>query len=235
MKPTIVFGDIHGLTVWKEIAEQNPDCRYIFLGDYLDPLEKTDRDTLINNMKEIIRFKKNNFDSVALLLGNHDLHYFTDDICPSAGFDFDVLEIASILFAENFNCFQYAYQIGKYVFTHAGISQKWFLYDFKGTLNQNIAKQLNNPTDAQIKALCRVSEHFGGKKGESGGIFFAHRQDLYEPLHGFTQIVGHHRTDEISEYKSEYGNIIFCDALWNEQYLKIVDSELFVEKYNIKI
>jgi hypothetical protein len=171
MKPTIVLGDIHSLPVWKEIAEHNPDYRYIFLGDYLDPPEKIDRDTLINNLREIIRFKKDNFDNATLLLGNHDLHYFTDDICPSAGFDFGVLEIASILFSENFRCFQYALQVEKFIFTHAGISQKWFLDDFKGTLDRNIAEQLNHPTDAQIKALCKVSEHFGGGNGEAGGIF----------------------------------------------------------------
>jgi hypothetical protein len=228
MKPVIVFGDIHGLSIWNEVAAHNPDCRYIFTGDYLDPVTKTGIDPLINNLREIIKFKKDNPDNVTLLLGNHDLHYFTDDICPSRGFDFDILEIASILFTENFDCFQYAFQVGKYIFTHAGISQKWFMDDFKGSPDRNIAEQLNHPADAQIKALCQVSEYFGGKRDEIGGIFFAHRQDLYEPLHNFTQIVGHHRMDEISEYKSVYGNIVFCDALWKGQYLKIVDNEFFV-------
>jgi hypothetical protein len=34
---TIVFGDIHGSTYWKKVVDENPDCRFIFLGDYLDP------------------------------------------------------------------------------------------------------------------------------------------------------------------------------------------------------
>jgi hypothetical protein len=41
-----------------------------------------------------------------------------------------------------------------------------------------------------------------------GGIFWAHIKDLYEPLHGFIQIVGHTGMDEISEYQSEYGNVL---------------------------
>ena len=62
-------------------------------------------------MNPIIVFgdiQKDNFDNVTLLLGNHDLHCFTDDICQSTRFDFDIWEIASVLYTDNFNCFQYS-------------------------------------------------------------------------------------------------------------------------------
>jgi hypothetical protein len=42
-----------------------------------------------------------------------------------------------------------------------------------------------------------------------------------QQLHGFIQIVGHTEMEEISEYQCKNGNVIFCDALWNEKYLKI--------------
>jgi hypothetical protein len=29
-KPTVVPGGVHGLTYWKEVVVENPDCRYIF-------------------------------------------------------------------------------------------------------------------------------------------------------------------------------------------------------------
>jgi hypothetical protein len=140
---------------------------------------------------------------------------------PYLRFDLGIYECANELFVNHFHLFQYAYQENNYICTHAGISNEWFVKDFQGDITQNIAEQLNNPTDEQVQALCQISELFGGKKGTIGGIFFAHVQDLYEPLHGFTQIVGHNRMDEISEYQCEYGNVIFCDALWNEKYLKI--------------
>ena len=38
MISTIVIGDVHGSTYWKEAVNENPGCRYIFLGDYIDPL-----------------------------------------------------------------------------------------------------------------------------------------------------------------------------------------------------
>ena len=74
-RPTIVLGDIHGSTYWKTVVEENPACRYIFLGDYLDPYEKIPRNQLINNLKKIIQLKKERNDDVILLLGNHDMHY----------------------------------------------------------------------------------------------------------------------------------------------------------------
>jgi glutamate racemase len=42
MRPTIAIGDVHGLTYWKGIVDSNPNCLYVFLGDYLDPYEDID-------------------------------------------------------------------------------------------------------------------------------------------------------------------------------------------------
>jgi len=57
-RPTIVLGDIHGSTYWQEILDENPDCRYIFLGDYLDPYEDIPHQQLLSNLKRIIKLKK---------------------------------------------------------------------------------------------------------------------------------------------------------------------------------
>jgi hypothetical protein len=221
MKSTVIIGDVHGSTFWKTAMDENPDCQTVFLGDYLDPFSDMDSNLLLDNLKEIIKLKESNPEKVILLLGNHDMHYITSDMDPCMRFDLEIYERANELFINNFHLFQYAYQEENCIFTHAGISYKWFVNDFQGDINQNIDNQLNNPTDEQAKALCQISEFFGGSEGTIGGIFFAHRQDLYEPLHGYTQIVGHHRMDDISEYQCEHGNIIFCDALWNRKYLRI--------------
>jgi hypothetical protein len=221
MTPTIVFGDIHGSTYWKEVVKENPDCRYIFLGDYLDPYEDIVPQNLIENLEEIIQLKKEHPDKVILLLGNHDLHYFSTDIPQSSRFDFRIAKKVSVLFLENIGLFQYAFQEENYIFTHAGISQKWFIKDFKGDVNRNIAEQLNNPLPKQIPALCRCGEYRGGWPGANGGIFWADIHELSKPLQDFTQIVGHNRVKDIQEHTNEGGRIIFCDCLWNGKYLKI--------------
>jgi hypothetical protein len=221
MRPTVVIGDVHGLTYWKEVVVRNPNCRYVFLGDYLDPYEDIDGNALIDNLKEIIQLKKDHPDDVILLLGNHDLHYFSADIYPSSRFAYEIAKDASKLFLANVRLFQYAYQEESCVFTHAGIAHQWFVNDFKGDLKSNIADQLNNPSPEQIDALCRCGFYRGGAIYDIGGIFWADKKELDKPLKGYTQIVGHNRVEEITDHTNDGGRIIFCDCLFNGHYLRI--------------
>jgi predicted MPP superfamily phosphohydrolase len=92
MPPTLILVDVHSSPFWKTAVAQNPGCRCIFLGDYLDPYETVTQDKLLQNLQEIIQFKKDNPDNVILLLGNHDLHYFTADRELSSRFDFLIAE-----------------------------------------------------------------------------------------------------------------------------------------------
>ena len=222
-RPTIVFGDIHGSTYWKKVVNENPDCRYIFLGDYLDPYENIDGKQLINNLEEIIQLKKDRHDDVVLLLGNHDLHYFCHDVnWKCTRFDGWVKRMASPLFMENRHLFVYAFQEDKRIFTHAGISQQWFLNDFKGDAHQNIACQLNNPLPKQKPALYRCGDVRGGDRFAKGGIFWADISELDDPLQGYTQFAGHNRVADILEHSSNDGKITFCDCLFNEKYLRLI-------------
>ena len=216
MPATIVFGDIHGSTFWKKVVSENPDYRFVFLGDYLDPYVYIVPEQLMNNLKEIIQLKKDRPDDVILLLGNHDLHYFCSDMVPSSRFDFTLAEEASVLFRENIHLFTYAYQVDNCIFTHAGISEEWFLYDFKGDASKNIAEQLNNPLPEQDASLCRCGKARGGERGAVGGIFWADVSELYEPLQGYTQVVGHNRVNDVCEHTNNGGRVIFCDCSFQE-------------------
>ena len=222
MIPTIAIGDIHGSTYWKEVVNESPGCRYVFLGDYLDPYEYISSKKMIDNLKEIIHLKNEQPDNVILLLGNHDMHYITADIIQSTRFDFFIAERVSMLFRSNIQLFMYAFQEDNCIFTHAGISEKWFFDDFKGEIDKNIAEQLNNPHPEQIPALYRLGAFRGGNKNAVGGIFWADICELKVPLQGFTQIVGHNRVKNIHERThNNGGRIIFCDCLWKKHYLKI--------------
>jgi hypothetical protein len=221
MTPTIIIGDVHGLTYWKEVVKNNPACRYVFLGDYLDPYEEIENTVLVNNLKEIIRFKQEHDEDTILLLGNHDLHYFTDKIEQSTRFEFDIRDEVAKLFRDNISLFQFAYQEENCVFTHAGISQQWFIHDFKGNINKNIADQLNSPLPEQEKAIYQCGWMRGGMPNANGGIFWADIHELDKPLQGYTQIVGHNRVSDITDWAKNGVRIIFCDCLFNGHYLKI--------------
>lgn len=222
MKPIVAIGDVHGLDVWREIAEVHAGCRIVFLGDYLDPYEYIPSRGLLDNLQAIIGLKKKRPAEVVLLLGNHDLHYFSSDVPICSRFDFAIGKAASRLFLENSRLFQYAYQEGNRVFTHAGISHEWFTADFRGDAALPIAWQLNHPSDAQVPALCRVGQLRGGRRGALGGIFWADVAELAEPLPGFTQVVGHNRVPEVTERTGKLGGkIVFCDCLREGKYLYI--------------
>ena len=222
--PTIVLGDIHGSTYWKTVVEENPSFRYIFLGDYLDPYEKFTRNQLINNLKEIIQLKIDRNDDVILLLGNHDLHYIRWDIDPCCRYDEAIAKDAYYLFLENKHLFAYAFQEGNRIFTHAGISEKWFFEDFGGDAEKNIAEQLNHPHPDQLPALYRCGWYRGGDVNAVGGILWAdivELTDLNVPLQGYVQFVGHNRVDKVRKCNRKEGIIFFCDCLYNKEYLKL--------------
>ena len=191
------------------------------MGDYIDPYREISNKDLINNLKEIIQFKKEQPDNVVLLLGNHDMHYLDDDFEICCRFDEEIEDEVSMLFLRNIHLFVFAFQEGNHIYTHAGISQKWFLEDFKGDINKNIAEQLNNARIDQLPALYRCGWFRGGDINAVGGIFWADINELTDPLPHYMQIVGHSRVDDIHEYENNNGMIIFCDCLYNNKYLKL--------------
>jgi hypothetical protein len=198
----------------------------VFLGDYLDPHDDTADDLLIDNLKDIIQFKREHSDDVVLLLGNHDIHYFVREANRCTRYDMFIAGKIRQLFVENRPLFQYACQDEKIIYTHAGISHKWFVDDFKGDLNRNIAEQLNNPTDDQLTALYRCGAGRGGERGTIGGIFWADYTELEPPLQGYTQIVGHNKVEEIQEIPVDDASVWFCDCLWKGEYLTIDGGQL---------
>jgi len=223
---TIVFGDIHGLDFWKKSVEQNPDADFIFLGDYLDPYSDIPNKVLVDNLREIIKLKKLRPDNVVLLFANHDLHYITDEIANAGRYNYEIAHVVAKLFEDNKNIFQYAYQKGKTIFTHAGITNAWFREDFKGDPNKNIAEQLNNPTPKQLKALYQCGRGRGGSHKNSG-IFWADICELAEdPLENYWQIVGHSQVEEITVFRNkEKGTkVIFCDSMSIEEKSYVVKS-----------
>ncbi len=124
MTKNIYIGDTHGLTVWKQIVEDNPDFdNIVFIGDYLDSFDVSGEDQL-KNLLDIIEFKKSNMDKVHLLIGNHDIHYWPNvDDMKTSGFQPSMKTIFTETFLQNKNLFQMCVLIGKNLCTHAGVSE----------------------------------------------------------------------------------------------------------------
>jgi len=103
MKDFIAIGDVHGLTRWKVIVNDHPDCHIVFLGDYLDPYEESSNEDIIRNLLDIIQLKQQRPDDVMLLLGNHDLHYFVEEMELSSRFNMEIAADVSEIFRSNYH------------------------------------------------------------------------------------------------------------------------------------
>lgn len=57
-----------------KISPDSNETTIVFLGDYLNPYGSYDYDDILNNLADIIDYKRNNMERVILLLGNNDLH-----------------------------------------------------------------------------------------------------------------------------------------------------------------
>lgn len=156
MKKTVVIGDIHGRSTWKLIVNIEKPDRVIFIGDYFDSYDISGLDQ-IHNFKEIIEYKETSFSKegtldehktdVIMLIGNHDHHYFPE-VGPTgtSGYQHGIAPNIIQVIDENRNHLQMAYQMGEYLFTHAGVSSKFMdnvFNDEFGWKPENIATDLN--------------------------------------------------------------------------------------------
>jgi hypothetical protein len=119
----VFIGDIHGRDTWKAITTVEPDAdHFVFIGDYFDSLDISPV-LQLQNIKEIIEFKKANLDRVTLLIGNHDHHYLVKE--RYSGYNTILQWDANWLLTDNKNLFQIAYQFDNVICSHAGLSPIW--------------------------------------------------------------------------------------------------------------
>lgn len=222
MKKTIAIGDIHGRKNWKKIVDEHPDDRIVFLGDYCDPYDQISNFDVLNNLLDIINLKHKRKDDIILLLGNHDMHYIYEGFPVGTRYNHGIAELLKALFEDERKLFQFAYQEGNTLYTHAGVSNLWWNKYFEGKTGEDapsIAEQLNKPTAEQLKSMFLVGRSRGGCS-ERGGIFWADLNETSnDPLTGVHQVVGHSQTERIQTVnKSGDTSITYCDCLRNGEY-----------------
>ncbi len=213
------IGDDHSRGLWKKFIKDESVDHWVLMGDLVDndPGFTAEDDFMIENLQDAIEFKRNNIDKVTLLIGNHSNSYIhMGDISKLCSrYRSSIAMELHDLYTFNKDCFQNAWQYKNVVATHAGIQHNWFINEFRGNLNENIAYQLNNPKNKkQYESLFDISYSRGGNKNV-GGIFWCNRNELLKPLKGFTQVVGHNRVKEITHFEKKNYNsdVYFVDCL----------------------
>ena len=210
----LVIPDIHGRRFWKAPCEniENYD-KVIFLGDYLDPYDFENISVMdaIENFQEIIEFKKNNADKVILLLGNHDMPYFSSDYYSFSRWhcrhsENHHREIVS-LFDGNKDLFKIAHVEDDIIFTHAGIESGWLenVVECKDEDINKICDRINSLLESKdtLRQLYSISSRRGGYNEYPSCIWADVHDMMWDiksledpdttvmPIHNMKQVFGH--------------------------------------------
>ena len=244
---TLIIGDIHGRTNWKQMVEAHPGAEHIiFIGDYFDSFDISGVEQLYN-FNEIIRFKEESDKNVVMIIGNHDHHYLSvgetySGYQPRMQWDFnDALK-------KNMHHLQIAYQQGEYVFSHAGISPVWmddiFYTQLKMTWSkETMIDQLNEVYKARPN-LFNFSHKGWDPSGDSvdQGPLWIRPRSLMRSNKGdgglkkhCMQVVGHTQVEDIFKSfdtveKSMGGRYYLVDAGPHGGYAIIEDGKIIPKK-----
>lgn len=139
----VVVGDLHGCNLWRDIINKEVDAdKVIMIGDYLDSFDISGVEQL-HNLKEIIEYKENNMDKVILLIGNHDMHYFSFiGYTGTSGYQNGMKYLYGQILDGNIDLFQMAHKEGNILFSHAGIGHTWLTDN--GWAKEDIVEYVND-------------------------------------------------------------------------------------------
>ena len=235
----LTFGDTHGRGVWEDVIEkegiENLDL-IVFLGDYFTSREGIPVEVQEANFRRIVEFKNAHPDKVVLLRGNHDMEackYYWAECHPSHRSNW-VTENKD-WFLENT---QWILQIDDVVFSHAGITQRWYADMRKKYPDITCFEDINNREPSEMFGFrsSKFSDYYGDS--ETQPCTWIRPGSLCE--YGFPEIryvVGHSTMVSITEYRQalieQYDladfakcEIWVCDTLPRE-YL-IIDKGEFI-------
>ena len=226
-----IIGDLHGKNCYKKLLKDKIESfdKIVFMGDYSDDswITFTDKE-IVDNLKEVIEFKKKYQNKVELLIGNHDFQYIVGYPTASRYRETYAKEMHQI-FGENEKLFKMIFIAKDYIFTHAGITNGWINYIKKKyhiekiSIN-NIEEEINKVYAAD-KEDCNIVSFRRGGWNNFAGPLWADTEDLLEDAWlGYNQVVGHNRVKPRSVIKKENYNIFLADHFdTNQDVLLTID------------
>jgi len=245
----VVIGDIHGRDIWKQIVAKEHDAdEFVFVGDYFDSFTVKGPDQ-INNFLDIIEFRNTSiYHKITLLIGNHDHHYYPGvDDSGTSGYQTLLAPSIKYVVNENKQYLQAAYQVGEFVFTHAGLSSEWLDDSIEDWNADNVVEKVNElfqyqPGKIAYRSYKQVGDQVYGAQGYGNEAFQGpiwirptalmnvNKKTLRKKI---IQVVGHTPQDNIDiEGKATGGRYYFIDTLeYNQgQYLIVTDGVVSLGK-----
>ena len=253
---TIVFGDIHGRSIWKDIMKIEYDAdRYVFLGDYVTSRENISEEDQIKNLKELFDWadEMNKYTPVrvVLLRGNHDMEAlgYSWAECHPRFYD-RYLEKNRDWFLEHT---QWVFVENDVVYAHAGVTNTWM----KNVGLDNV-EDINTlePSEKFGFWPCKFSDYYGDSVTQPPT--WIRPWGLFGDSFGkYTYVVGHTtrehitftREESLNGYMESYADdnipldeevinrikkandVIVCDTLGNKEYLVVEDGKFIPTKF----
>ena len=255
---TIVFGDIHGRTVWKDIVSQHSDAdRFVFLGDYFTSREGISEEDQIINFTDLVNFA--DFENaitpgrVILLRGNHDMEALGYEWASCSPWfmsgHYRNKEVRDWFLDHT----QWVFVEDGIAYSHAGVTKTW--------MERNGLTELEQINDLEPSKKfgftpCKLSDYYGdsvtqpptwirpwGLFGDSFGKYtyvvghttLKHIRNLKdEMLERYTEDTYGDYDPEVLEEIKNGNDVWMCDTLPHE-YLIVEDGEIAVGKFNTEV
>ncbi|RRB00039.1 metallophosphoesterase [Larkinella rosea] len=230
----ITIPDLHGRNSWLQVDVDQYD-KVIFLGDYTDSYDLSD-DIILDNLQQIIRLKCHYPDKIVLLIGNHDAQYMHFPHYRCSGFRPSMQPALSKLFRDHIRLFQIAYQEDEYLFTHAGVSNRWLAHLPKGNGSQNLDLNLQSlhqladlmnemHQDRMMRTTLFDVSYLRGGYDEAGGPVWADKRETSgDYLWGVHQVVGHSPVPAFTTIGDETGSITYTDVLQTQEAFYTIET-----------
>lgn len=221
----LVIGDLHGHNSWKAIVESEKYDKVVFLGDYVDSFTLQPL-TIVKNLRELLKFKRENKDKVVLLWGNHDHSYFFGERC--SGWSYKGYEYYNPVYEKAFDdgLFDLYYIYDDIIMTHAGVSEYWlkqvaFKDDIKDvTWDDVIPKRGMSGKTILDWNMYQGYDGYGDTISQSP-IWIRPNSLIKCPLKGYRQIVGHTNLG-----KPTFKDGLYINDLMPDYYIIVEDGEI---------
>lgn len=216
----VVIGDIHGRDAWKRILTQEKDYNLVvFMGDYFDSFTIS-VNVQISNFLDIIEFRDSDPLHVKLLIGNHDISYYPGQQTCSGYQRFYSPQIREVL-KSNFEKLQVAFQFGKWLFTHAGVSKTWMSsskFESIDDINEGYPEKYANYLFNGVNRY--------GDDITQGPFWIRPKSLMKDGWWDGVQVVGHTPQPDIKII----GNFIFVDALEYDNKYFVIEDDRYLKK-----
>ena len=231
---TVIIGDLHGLSVWKDIVNyENPD-KVIFVGDYFDSFN-IPYDKQIENFLDLIEYKEKSGGDVILLIGNHDYHYlpYINDTSTS-GYQSKYANLIKHTVEDYQHHLQIAYQFDDFLVTHAGVSEEFMDENFDKWSEDTVVEHLSDLFEYKPnKFLFNGLDPYGDNTYQTPiwirprSLMAANKTS--ELKRRYVQIIGHTQVRRIdTKGGATGGRYYFIDCLPTSGQYMIVDKDSFI-------